>query len=151
MSILGHHRSATLLLACLIGLTGGMANRASATDAVRAGSGELSFEQQLGVHVEGIKLAAAGHMVDFRFRVLDPDLTWKVLGVKGADPILVHLATGARLAVPAPAYVGRLAPSERPEKDRVYFVFFSNPGLVKRGDEVKIRFGDVELGPLTVR
>jgi len=115
-----------------------------------AAPGATSFEEQHGFHVQGIKLTAADHMLDLRFRVLDPDLTWQVLGAKDSRPVLVHLRTGARLVVPSMAYVGRLAPSRKPLKDRVYFMFFSNPGIVKPGDKVMILIGSVEIGPLTV-
>jgi hypothetical protein len=91
-------------------------------------------------------------MLDFRFWVSDPELAWKTFGVKDGGPFLLHPASGAKLIVPSPAFVGRLAPSEKPKPNRRYFVFFANPGrLVKQGDAVTIVVGGVEIGPLTVK
>jgi hypothetical protein len=57
------------------------------------------------------------------------------------------------MIVPAPAYVGPMSQtSEKPKKDRRYYVFFGNPGkVVTSGDSVTIYIGDVEIGPLKVR
>jgi hypothetical protein len=113
---------------------------------------EQSFEQQYGFRPDGISLASAGYMLDFRFWVTDPELAWKVLGARDGGPFLLHPSTGSRLIVPSPAYVGRLAPSRQPKPNRRYFIFFANPGrLVASGDTVIVQVGGLEIGPLTVK
>jgi hypothetical protein len=153
MSLGDPRRTAMTFLTCLLVLAGtplGLGGCAHA--APPAAVQPETFEQLYGFRVEGVKLASAGYMLDFRFRVSDPELAWKVFGNRAVRPILEHPASGAKLIVPSPAYVGRLAPSQKPKPDRTYFIFFANPGrLVKSGDTVKIVVGEVEIGPLTVR
>ena len=49
-----------------------------------------------------------------------------------------------RLEVPRPAKTGPLRPTNPPEEGRIYFMLFSNPGVVKAGDEVTVQIGDFE-------
>ena len=64
------------------------------------------LEANWGVRVESIRLTAAGHMVDFRYRVIDPEKA-ATLTKRGREAFLVDEATGTKLPVPV-TKVGQL-------------------------------------------
>ncbi len=109
-----------------------------------------SSQEEHGFRVVKIRLSAAGRMVDVRYWVDDPDKAWPLL--RDAKLVLEHEASELRLKVPTTAFVGPLAQnSEKPKKDRQYFILFANPGgLVKAGDTVRLHIGDLAFGPFTV-
>ncbi len=100
-----------------------------------------TMEEQWGIEVVGLRLTAANYMLDFRYKVLDADKAAPIFD-RATKPVLIHKATGAELPVPRPAKTGPLRPSNAPQVDRIYFMFFSNPGIVKVGDEVAVVIGD---------
>ncbi len=103
-----------------------------------------------GVEIVRLNLTAYGHMVDFRFRVLDP-VKAKPLLERRVDAHLVDLATGKALAVPDAPKTGRLRSKGVPEAGRIYFVLFQNQGgLLERGDRVSVVIGDFRAEGLTV-
>ncbi len=122
----------------------------SEVDSAAADLGRL--EAEYGIRVDRVQLASAGYMVDFRYWVTDADKAWSLFRDSRRRE-LVHEASGARMIVPAPAYVGPMSQtSEKPKQDRRYYVFFGNPGKhVKIGDSVSIFIGDLEIGPLVVQ
>lgn len=111
----------------------------------------VSGAAELGIEVQGIRLTAAGYMLDFRYRVLDRDKAMPLFR-PDIQPILVHQGSGARFAVPVPAKVGALRQtSMTPEVDRGYFALFANPGrFVEAGDRVAIEVGAVIIDGLVV-
>ncbi len=147
--------SLLLTLLCLVGLALGGVGRLGAAESMEEVAGGVDFdriERDHGIRVDRVQLAASGYMIDFRYWVTDADKAWALF--KGSTRReLVHQATGAKMIVPAPAYVGPMSQtSEKPKQDRRYYVFFGNPGsYVKSGDSVTITIGDVEIGPLQVR
>lgn len=110
----------------------------------------VSLEERWGVQVVGIRLTAAGHMLDFRYRVVDP-VKAAPLFVRKTKPYLIDEATGARLAVPVPPKTGPLRSSNTPIAGRTYFMFFGNSGkLVQPGNRVTVVVGDFQAEDLTV-
>jgi len=107
--------------------------------------------QEWGIEPLGINLSAAGYLLDFRYRVIDPE---KALGFtdRSVKPYLIDQATGAKMYVPSPPKVGRLQQTSRkPVAGRVHFVLFANPGrFVKPGAKVTVVFGDCQIKDLTV-
>jgi hypothetical protein len=103
-----------------------------------------------GIQKEMIALTAAGHMVDFRYRVLDAEKA-KPLFDRSAKAYLVHQATNQTLVVPTTAKVGPLRNTGTPEEGKVYWMFFGNPGVVKPGDKVNVVIGNVEINDLVVQ
>ena len=110
----------------------------------------VSLEERWGVQVVGTRLSAAGHMLDFRYRVLDPVKAAPIF-VRKTKPYLIDVASGAKLAVPVPAKTGPLRSSNTPIAGRTYFMFFGNAGkLVKPGNLVTVVVGDFRVEKLTV-
>lgn len=100
-----------------------------------------TIEEQWGVEVVALRLTGAGYMLDFRYKVIDADKAAELFE-RANKPLLIHNATGAKLEVPRPAKTGPLRPTNPPQAGRVYFMLFSNPGVVQAGDEVTIEIGE---------
>jgi len=108
------------------------------------------IEEQWGIQIEGIRLSAEGYMLDFRYRVTDPEKA-KALFDRREKPYLIDQATGAKFIVPGPPKVGPLRTSNPPQTDRTYFILFANPGrYVKQGNKVTVVIGDFRAEDLTV-
>jgi hypothetical protein len=110
-----------------------------------------ALEEKWGVQITGIRLSAADYMLDFRYRVADPNKAAPLLG-RQVKPYLIDEVSGAKLIVPAPPKVGSLRQKSRePLAGKIYFVIFSNPGkLVKRGGRVTVVIGDFKAENLIV-
>ena len=74
-----------------------------------AGSGSETVEQKWGIQVSSLHLSAHGYMVDFRYKVLDPEKA-ATLGDPKAKPYLIDQATGAKLYRAQVAQGGAAAP-----------------------------------------
>jgi len=108
-------------------------------------------EKDLGIEILGLRLTAAGHMLDFRFRVLQPEKAMPLFR-KEINPYLTDQASGLSFTVPVPAKVGPMRPtSGNPEMGRSYFIFFGNPGrFVKAENLVTVVVGDQRIEDLAV-
>jgi len=106
-------RSPISLAACCLGVItlalGGCAGTPAEQPYVETGKAATQVESAdtLGIEVKGLRLSAAGYMLDFRYRVLDPVKAAPLLERK-IQPYLLDEASGARLAVPDAPKVGRL-------------------------------------------
>lgn len=111
----------------------------------------LAIEQQYGVSVLGVRMTAAGHMLDFRYRVLDTAKAGRLVRPK-MGLALIDLATKTEMSVPVMEKVGSLQQTRSHLfPDRTYSVIFSNrAGIVKPGSKVSIQFGDLTLDNLIV-
>ena len=105
-----------------------------------------------GMEVLGLTTSAAGYMLDFRYRVTDPDKALSFMD-RQEKPYLIDQATGVRLFVPSPPKVGPLRQTSRkPVAGRTYFVLFANPGrIIKPGDTVTVAVGDCRFENLIVQ
>ena len=110
-----------------------------------------SLEQKWGMQVTSLRLSANGYMVDFRYKVVDPEKA-ATLGDPKAKPYLLDQATGAKLVVPRSPKVGPLRQSATQlAAGKIYFALFSNPGkLVKKGNKVTVVIGDFKAENLIV-
>lgn len=112
-----------------------------------------TVEQTWGVRVEGVRLSAGGYMLDFRYRVVDPEKAAPLVDRK-VSPYLMDKATGAKFMVPAPGKVGPLRQtpiSGKPAQDKIYFILFANPGkYVKQGSQVTVVLGDFRAEDIIV-
>lgn len=104
-----------------------------------------------GIRVIGIRRTAADYMLDFRFRMLDPEKAAAIMDRK-IKPHLIVEKSGRIVQVPVSAKIGPLRQSPKFAKvDRNYFMFFANPGReVKAGDKVTVVIGDFKAEHLIV-
>ena len=108
------------------------------------------LEANWGVRVESIRLTAAGHLVDFRYRVIDPEKA-VILMERGTEAYLQDEAAGTKLPIPV-TKVGQLrGTGTKPQKDRVYTVMFNTGGgLIQQGSAVTVVIGDFKAEHLIV-
>lgn len=100
------------------------------------------MKRQWGVEVLFVRQTSAGYMLEFRYKVLDPEKA-KPLFERQTKPTLTHVDSGATFIVPTPPKTGALRNSNPPLADHTYWMFFANPGkYVKQGDLVTIEIGD---------
>ena len=125
--------------------------KAMETPVSNAGSGDA--ESRLGIRMEGLRLSAAGYMLDFRYRVIDPARAAPLLDKK-VRPYLLDQESGAQLAVPDTAKLGQLRTTGRNKvihDDRDYFILFANPGrFVQAGSKMTLVMGDLRIDNITV-
>jgi len=114
--------------------------------------GAVEMLERWGVEVVGVHMTAAGHMVDFRYRVIDPAKARPLLDRK-YHAELIDQATGQVLGVPHAAKIGTLRQnSTTPRSGRVAYALFANPRkLVQPGRLVTVRIGEFAVEDLTVR
>ena len=110
-------------------------------------AGEL--REKYGIEVIGARLSSVGHMIDFRYRVVEPSKAKPVFD-RNVKPFLTHRKTGYHLVVPVPAKVGPLRAYGEIKKRNYFIMFGNNNLLVKTGDVVDIIIGDVKINGLVV-
>ena len=111
---------------------------------------KVDLKEKWGVEILAIRLTASDHMIDFRYKVLDPEKAAPIFKREN-KPYLMHSTTGKVLSVPAPAKTGPLRTSDPPKAGRSYWMFFGNgPGLIKKGDLVTVIIGDFRAEKLVV-
>ena len=110
-----------------------------------------SMVEKWGIEVVAVRTAAAGNMLDFRYKVLDSTKA-ATLFKRGNKPYLIHLASGKVLSVPVTAKIGPLRSSNKPQQGRTYWMFFGNrTKLVHKGDKVTVVIGEFRVENLTVQ
>ena len=103
------------------------------------------------MRVESLRLSAQGHILDFRYRVLDPDKA-AALTDRAQTAYLINEATGERHKVPKMPKMGTLrSTAVRPEAGRIYVILFANPGAsIQSGDRVAVEIGAFRAEHLVV-
>ena len=111
-----------------------------------------TLAERWGIEVTSLHLSAKGRMVDFRYRVLDPNKA-RLLGDRTVKPTLTDLATGAVLRVPSFPKTGSMRQTAaNMDAGRIYFMLFANTGMpVKAGSRVTVTVGDFKAEGLTVQ
>jgi hypothetical protein len=138
-------RQVALLAALAAGLAG-CAGGAAGKGAPAAGEG-TSPRERLGIEVQPPRLAAAGYLVELRYRVLDAGKA-APLAERGAGARLVDQATREALGV---AGAGAARPAGKPEAGKVYSIYFDNSRRrVAAGARVTLELGGAEIGDLAV-
>jgi len=121
-----------------------------AQDAGPAGDEHRSIEEQWGIEITSLRLSANGHMLDYRYRVLDAEKATDLFK-RQIKPYLIHQPSGKVLAVPETAKLGPLRNSNIPQEGRIYWMFFGNAGkIVHPGDKVTVVIGDFRVEDLVV-
>lgn len=108
----------------------------------------------LGIRIGGMNLSAAGSMLDFRYRVVDPARAAPLFDRK-VRPYLLDESSGAAFGVPDAPKLGQLRTTRR-NSDAVtgkdYHILFANPGhLLQAGQKVSLVIGDIRVENLVVR
>ena len=107
-------------------------------------------EEKWGIEIIGIRLSAAGHMLDFRYRITDPEKASPLLK-KQTEVYLIDQTTGRRLGITRTKLGPMRQTSVKPEPNRNYFILFSNQGgWVKQGNKVTVVIGDFKAEDLVV-
>ena len=106
-----------------------------------------------GVELLGMRLTAAGMMLDFRFRVLDADKALPLFDQR-IKPHIIAERSNIKLPVPMAAKVGAFRPTNRGKNikaDKTYYMIFGNPDRhVKVGEKVTVVIGDFKVEHLMV-
>ena len=112
----------------------------------------ISPEEKFGIKIESVRMSAAGRMVDFRYRVIDPEKAGAVFDRRN-KAYLMDEASGVMLPVPRTAKVGPLRQTNfKADTKRIYFVLFSNHGgHVKSGSLVTLVIGESRLESVKVQ
>ena len=133
-----------------VGVEPEVANKATASVSnwhVRNG---MRIQRNWGVDVIGVRSAANGFMLAFRYRVVDVEKA-KLLNDKRSKAYLIDEATGNVLGIPIMEKMGELRQKTPPERNRNYFIMFGNPGkLVKSGSRVSVVVGEFRIEGLVV-
>lgn len=109
-----------------------------------------SSEKDFGIKVVSLRPTAGGQMLDFRFRVVDPEKAKAVLD-KNKKAFLLDSKTGKTLPVPVSKAGPMRQATLQPEAGRIYFMLFSNPGgLVKEGGRVSLVIGDFRIDDIII-
>lgn len=108
-------------------------------------------EEKFGIKVVSLRLTANSTLLDFRYRVLDPDKAGELLK-RSNKPYLIDQESGAKFAVPNMPKIGHLRQSAvKPAADRNYFVLFANPGkFITSGKKVTVVIGGFKMEDLVV-
>lgn len=138
------------LILIIIGLQLPGCTQTPAAPAAQESKQAAGIENKWGIQILGVRKAAAGHMLDFRYKVTDANKA-APLFVRAGKPYLIDQSSGKSLVVPNMAKVGPLRTSNPPKEGRTYWMFFGNPGLVKPGDKVTVVIGDFKVEDMTVQ
>lgn len=141
---------ATLIISSLV-VYGKFAQEAGsnghASGAETAYVSSREFEERYGMQVTLLGVTAAGGMVDFRFRVTDPEKALAVLQNPATHPMLVDLNSGAVVMQEE-----GMMHHKHFDANKVYYMLFTNPeGKVQPGASVVVQIGDVRLAPREIQ
>ena len=143
--------SAVLCLCMALTATGVFAGTPEAAPSVDQQK-KMSIEEQWGVKIESLRISGAGNLLDFRYRIIDPEKASHLVDRRN-KAYMIDQASGKVLSVPTTAKVGPLRQTVRyglPKKDRIYFILFGNPHVMKSGDKVTVVIGDFKAENLIV-
>jgi hypothetical protein len=113
-------------------------------------AGQSTNRSDPSIEIEAVRITAAGHYIDLRYRVLDPARANESLG-PGVKPVLIDEATGVVMSVPMTAKLGALRQTRGNQRpDRSYFVLFANTAGARSGSIVTAKLGDMRFENLII-
>ncbi len=139
-----------LVLTCLLNAGCAAVDKQSVVEPTTS-VGPQGAEEQLGIKVEAIRWSADGYMLDFRYRVIDPEKARPIL-TRSIKPYVIDEASGAKFLIPSSPKVGAMRQTTlEPEAGRIYWLLFANPArYIKPGNKVTVVVGDHRLEHLVV-
>jgi hypothetical protein len=149
-SIYAKKLQAVLVLVVTVLLAAGCSTPAASTQTTTPDDALAGIESRWGVRPVAMRLTAAGHFIDFRFKVTDPQKAKAVLD-RNHKAYLVDADTGRAMPVPI-TKLGPLRGSDvMPKAGRNYVILFQNvQRLIESGDRVSVVIGDFKADGLTV-
>ena len=103
-------------------------------------------ETQFGIQIAHVGVAAAGGLVDVRFKVLDAAKVRQLLANPANAPMLI---AGDNPPLMPPHHALRGA---RYSEGQVFYILYPNPRrAVQPGAEVTVAMGDARIGPVTAQ
>lgn len=116
-----------------------------------AGAAGRYYRLIWGIDSLDVKRVESGEMIEFTWRVLDPDKAQLLNDVRAA-PALVDRQAGVSLVVPSIDMVGMLRQRMTPQSGKTYWMAFANTGrVVKPGDRVDVVIGEFRANGLVVQ
>jgi hypothetical protein len=115
------------------------------------------LEHEWGIKFLRINLTAAGYLLEFKYKILDPQKARGMVQRKfSPNPYVIVEKSGAILKVPFSAKLGSLRSSVRTANQmqigKNYFTLFANPSRhVNAGDQITIVVGDFMVEHVVVR
>jgi hypothetical protein len=108
------------------------------------------YKRNWGVDIVGVRLVSSGHMLEFRYRIVDAAKAVP-LNDKKMNAYLIDETTGVRLTVPVMEKIGQLRQTAEPKNDKTYWMVFANEGkIVKSGNKVDVAIGKFHVDGLVV-
>jgi len=127
----------------LVGCSTGMHPSAEKNDSTH-------LSNKWGVEPVALRLVAADHFIDFRYRVTDPDKAKELLS-RDNKPYLIDESTGKVHTVPLTKLGPMRASSVKPKANRNYVVIFGNTKkIIKKGSLVTVVIGEFRAKNLRV-
>jgi hypothetical protein len=143
------------LLGAVVGLTGCAAKARPthvAESAVRVT--DVDSRGTWGIEPVSLRRTAADTLVDFRYRVIEPDKAVQLVNSK-APAFLLDEGSGIQFPVPESQTVGTMRQTSRngpPQAGRIYFMLFANPGrFIQAGNTVSVVVGGAKVATLKVQ
>jgi hypothetical protein len=131
-------------------LASGRHGRPSFEGTTSQGHKESYYKMTWGVDQLEVRKLASGSMLQFRYRVIDPERA-KLLNNRKVAPFLIDDATGAKLQVPEAERIGKLRTTTTPQAGRTYWVLFDDAlHLVRYGSRVSVEIGSFRVDGLPV-
>ena len=117
----------------------------------KTASSDLTIiKERWGMDIQSIRPAAAGRMLNFRYKVIDPMKVASFMGQKTKAHI-INQATNKKLIVSSMPKIGTFkGDNHMLTKGKTYTFLFSNPGGIKSGDMVTVLIGDFIVEDLVV-
>ncbi len=111
----------------------------------------ISSVEEHGIQVVGVRPTAEGRMLNFRYKIIDPEKASSLISPK-MKPHIIDQKTGRKLAVPSLPKVGALKQrGKKAYQNRIYFILFANPGKsIQSGDKVSVVIGDFKAEDIVV-
>lgn len=109
-----------------------------------------ALEQHWGIRLVCLRLTGAGHFLDFRYRVMDPEKA-KPLLKRNNETYLLDQASGRKLPVPVTKLGPMRSTTVAPQPHRDYSMLFANINrVIKDGSLVTVVIGDFKAENLRV-
>lgn len=109
-----------------------------------------SLASEWGIKVSALRVSANGNIVDFRYRVLDPQKAARLADPE-ISPVLIDQESGTKLHVPSTKAGQLRGTAKHLVAGKIYIMLFANPSkAVKPGHKVTLEVGDSKHTDLLV-